>query len=252
MSENKIEYLRPASLEEVWEIRDQYPGQIKYLAGGNFKPTLGDGKKIIVDLQEAGLDGVEVNEDGFIIGGLATLQDVESIFGSSGFYQALSTEFGVNVRNTLSLSNFLAQANGRSPVLVCLLALEAVVYSFSFPQGLGINDYLASAIGEDVVTKLVIPDFKKLSYEGVGRSPKDVPIVSIAAVKRKDASIHVTCGGTIEIWKGFELSELDDDGLEQVTALYKDAVDGWASAAYRQDVGKILLARVLQKLERIA
>lgn len=252
MTKQKIEYVRPSSLDEVLRLRAEHANEVKFLAGGIFKPMIEDGKFLIVDLQEAGLDEVEANEDGLRIGGLASLQELENALGSSGFYQALSTEYGINVRNTLSLSNFLAQANGRSPVLICLVALEPIVYSFDHPDGVELLTFLRASRPGNVVTGLQFPNFQKLTYEGVGRSPKDLPVVSVAAVKRADQSIRVACGGTIEIWDGFTLSDLDDDGQDAVVALYQTAEDGWASAEYRQSVAQVLLARALQNLERIA
>jgi CO/xanthine dehydrogenase FAD-binding subunit len=252
MNKENFEYLRPASLDEVTRLLAENPDKIKFLAGGSFKPILEDGKTIIVDLQDAGLDSLEVTEQGFTIGGLATLQDLDSALGSSGFYQALSTEYGLNVRNTLSLSNFLAQANGRSPVLVCLLALDPVVYSLEHPDGLSLRDFMLSTPTADVVIKVEIPAFKNLRYEGVGRSPKDLPIVSVAINRQLDGNLRVACGGTIEIWETFELSQSDEDDLEQISNLYQNSDDSWASAEYRQDVAKVLLTRVLQKLESIA
>ena len=160
MNKENFEYLRPASLDEVLRLRAENPDKIKFLAGGSFKPILEDGKTIIVDLQDAGLDCLEVTEQGFMIGGLATLQDLYSALGSSGFYQALSTEYGLNVRNTLSLNNFLAQTNGRSPVLICLLALAPVVYSLEHPYGLSLREYLLSVPTGDVVSKLEFQDSK--------------------------------------------------------------------------------------------
>ncbi len=249
MNKDNFEYLRPASLDEVTRLLAENPDKIKFLAGGSFKPILEDGKTIIVDLQDAGLDSLEVTEQGFTIGGLATLQDMESALGSSGFYQALSTEYGLNVRNTLSLSNFLAQANGRSPVLVGLLALDPVVYSLEHPDGLSLRDFLLLNATADVVTKLEIPAFTKLGYEGVGRSPKDLPIVSVAVNRRLDGSFRVACGGTVEIWETFELSQPDEDDFEQISNHYQNSDDAWASAEYRQDVAQVLLTRVLQELE---
>lgn len=249
MNKTVIEYLRPGSLDEVLRLRAENPDKIRFLAGGSFKPTLEDGKTIIVDLQDAGLDCLEITDQGFTIGGLATLQDMETALNSPGFYQALSTEYGLNVRNTLSISNYLAQANGRSPVLICLLALNPVVYSLEHPYGLSLRDFLLSNPTGDVVTKVKFPKFHKLSYEGVGRSPKDLPIVSVTVSSQMDGRIRVACGGTIEIWEPFELSQ-HHDWIEQVSNLYQNADDAWASAEYRQDVAQVLLRRALQRLER--
>jgi CO/xanthine dehydrogenase FAD-binding subunit len=75
--------------------------------------------------------------------------------------------------------------------------------------------------------------------------------VCVAAVKRADASIHVAAGGLVELLEEFDLTELDDDGKDYISWLFREAEDAWASAEYRQNLSQVLLARVLQKLERI-
>lgn len=249
-NEANIKYIRPSSLEEVLRLRVENPGKIKFLAGATFKPRLEEGKTLIVDLQDAGLDRVEVTEGGIDIGGLATIQELEEALGSSGFYEAVSREYGLNVRNTLSLSNFLAQTTGRSPILCCLLALKPLVFSLNQPEGEQLTDYLHGASTGDVVVRLHIPEFKKLVFDAVGRSPKDLPIICVAAVKRMDDTIQVAYGGTIDIHDGFRMSKLDDDGGEQIAKAFAHSDDLWATAEYRQAIAPVLLSRILQKLEK--
>ena len=76
--------------------------------------------------------------------------------------------------------------------------------------------------------------------------------MSVAINRQLDGNLRVACGGTIEIWETFELSQSDEDDLEQISNLYQNSNDAWASAEYRQDVAQVLLTRVLQKLENIA
>jgi len=248
-NERKIQYVRPASEDEVLRLHKEHPGQIKFLAGGTFKPRLEEDKSFLVDLQDAGLDQVEVNEDGINIGGLITLKELEDAINSSEFRKAVSMEYGLNVRNTRSLSNFLAQANGRSPILCCLLGMQPLVFSLNKPEGQRLIEYLRGPSAGDVVLRLTIPEFQKLTFEAVGRSPKDLPIVCVAATKRSDNMIEVTYGGTVDIQEGFTLSDLDDDGAEQILRAFELAGDPWATAEYRQSVAPVLLSRVLQKLE---
>ena len=248
-NERKIQYVRPTSEDEVLRLHEEHPGQIKFLAGGTFKPRIEDDKSLLVDLQDAGLDQVEVNEDGINIGGLTTLKELEDAIDSSDFRKAVSMEYGLNVRNTLSLSNFLAQANGRSPILCCLLGMQPLVFSLNKSEGQLLVDYLRGSSAGDVVLRLTIPEFQKLTFEAVGRSPKDLPIVCMAAIKRSDNKIQVAYGGTVDVREGFTLSDPDDDGVKQIVRAFELSDDPWATAEYRQSVAPVLLSRVLQKLE---
>lgn len=248
MTETIMQYLRPDSLSEALLLKEQYGDRAKLLFGGDFKPSLEEKLEVLIDLQNAGLDEVEWNESGLKIGGLASLKSLEESLQLADFSEALSIEFGLNVRNSLSLSNFLAWANGRSPVLCCLLALNTQVISLKRPEEVLLATCLQEKSQDDHVVGIRIPDPHTLAFESVGRTPKDLPIVCVAASKSSDSVITVASGGTVESNPGFNLHNFDDDGLVEIKSALADAEDEWASAEYRQDVGAVLLSRTLQKL----
>ena len=72
-----MQYIRPVSLEEALLLKQEYGDRAKFLLGGDFRPRLEDNLELLIDLQNAGLDGIEWNENGMQIGGLATLKSLE-------------------------------------------------------------------------------------------------------------------------------------------------------------------------------
>ena len=247
MTEKNLQYLRPASLDEALTLKEKFGEQAQFLLGGNFQPKLMDDLEVLIDLQEAGLDEVQFGEEGFKIGGLANLKTLQEILGLADFSEALSIEFGLNVRNSLSLSNFLAHTTGRSPVLTCLLALDASVVLLKNQEIVSLISFLTEKSLDKQVLEVVIPEPTNLSFESIGRSPKDLPIVCVAAGKSAEGVVTIAVGGTDVVKPGFNLSDSDDGQVELRTVL-ADSEDDWASAEYRQEVGAVLLSRALQKL----
>ncbi|MDD4578934.1 MAG: FAD binding domain-containing protein [Anaerolineaceae bacterium] len=246
MTEKTMQYKRPTSMDEARALKQQFGDKAKLLFGGTFQPKLEEELEVLIDLQKAGLDVVEWNESGLQIGGLATLKSLEESLELQEFSEALSIEYGLNVRNTLSLTNLLAQTNGRSPVLCCLLGLNARVVLLNRNEEILLATYMEEKTQEDPVIQIRIPEVLNLAFESVARSPKDLPIVCVSVAKSGDGSVHVSVGGVCKLIPRFTLK--NDDGQEEIKAILANAEDEWASAEYRQEVGAVLLSRALLKL----
>jgi len=248
MTDKQIQYLRPASPDEAWELKEKFGDKAQFLFGGNFQPRLEENVDVLIDLQDTNLDDIEWTDPGLRFGGLTTLKKLEEALDLPDFRNALNIEYGLNVRNSLSLSNFLSQSNGRSPVLCCLRVLESRIVTLKNPQEVSLTQFLIERVQADPAINLFMPEPNLLAFESVGRSPKDLPIVCVSAAKSSDGAIHVAVGGTSKIIPGFTLQNFDDDGQAEIKAALAEAEDDWASAEYRQEVGAVLLSRTLKKL----
>ena len=248
MTDKQMQYIRPASPEEAWALLEQYGTKAQILFGGDFHPRLRENVEVLIDMQDTNLDDIEWTDPGLRIGGLTTLKTLEECLDLADFSEALSVEYGMNVRNSLSLSNFLAQADGRSPVLCCLISLGSKIVSLKNSKEISLVQFMTEKSQDDHVIDLFLSEPISLAFERVGRSPKDLPIVCVSTTKSEDGSIQVAVGGTKEVKSPFSLHNFDDDGLEEIKAIFADADDDWASAEYRQEVGAVLLSRALQKL----
>jgi len=242
----KLQYFRPRSSEEALALKQHFGDKAQFLLGGDFKPTLKEDLEALIDLQDTTFNDLKSTDTAVRIGGVTSLRFLDEALELPEFSKALSTEYGLNVRNTLSISNFLKQANGRSPVLVCLLAMNPTLSTFASIDKLPLHTYLKQHDPDDQVAELFITKPIDLAFESVGRSPKDLPIVCVAA-KTTEGTLDLAFGGS-EKFRIISLESNQTDALELASQIYSGATDQWASEEYRIAVGKVLLRRVLQKL----
>ena len=250
MSKPEITYARPLSWGELEELQREYQSQIMYLANGDYHPKAREGKSILVDLQDLELDQVELSEDGITLGGLVNLHQLGVTLESAEMEEAISIEAGVNLRNSLSLTNYVKASHGRSAVQLCLNALEAEYHVFGDAEFQRYSPALKAELGDSFIEEVKIANPVSLAFASAARSPKDQPVVAVAASKRSESRIHVACGGAEAMLAEFDLYYGEEDGEATIRNLYKDCNDEWAGAEYRQDVATVLLSRCLQKLWR--
>lgn len=252
MNKSEITYARPVNWDELEELQREYKGEIMYLAGGDYHPKVKDNVSILVDLQELELGLVECSEDGITLGGLVTLQELGDVLESQDLFEAISIEAGANLRNSLSLTNYVKSSHGRSCVQVCLNAMEAQYRLAGEEDVQKYSPELKALLSESFIEDIRVTNPISLAFASVARSPKDQPVVVVAASKRSDSRIHIACGGSVELLVEFDLFAGEDDGASTIQKIYKHASDEWAGAEYRQEVAAVLLSRCLQKLWREA
>lgn len=250
MNKPELTYARPVNWDELEELQRDFQGEIMYLAGGDYHPKAKDNVSILVDLQELELDLVEYSEDGITLGGLVTLQELGDVLESQDLSESISIEAGINLRNSLSLTNYVKSSHGRSSVQVCLNAMEAKYRLAGEADPQKVSPEFKSRLSDSFIEEVRITNPISLAFASVARSPKDQPIVVVAASKRSDTRIHVACGGSVGMVAEFDLFAGEDDGEATIRQLYKDVNDEWAGAEYRQEVAAVLLSRCLQKLWR--
>ncbi len=248
MTEKSIHYMRPASSEEALALKEKFGEKAQLLFGGDFHPQLGEKVEILIDLQDTSFDEVESGDRGLKFGGLITLGMMAETLDLTEFSAALSIEFGLNVRNSLSLSNFLANTNGRSPVLCCLLSLDARVVTLKNHSEIPLSQYVMERVQDDPILYLFMDEPMGLAFESVGRTPKDLPLVCVAVANKENGATRVSVGGSEEFLPTFTLHKPGDNGQAEIKAALAGADDAWASKEYRQEVGAVLLSRALQKL----
>ncbi len=247
MNKPELNYARPTNWDELEALQQDFRGQIEYLAGGDYHPRVKDNVSILIDLQELDLDRVEFSGGEITLGGLVNLQQLGDALESPDMLEAISIEAGVNLRNSLSLTNYVKSSNGRSVVQLCLNALEAEYQLAGEEDVQKYSPALQTRLSDSFIEKIRITNPMSLAFASVARSPKDQPVVAVAASKLFDNQIHIACGGSEAMWAEFDLYS-GNDGETIIRDLYKDVNDEWAGAEYRQEVAAVLLKRCLQKL----
>jgi len=145
MKNETAAYFRPKTISELEEILSGVQGEVNFLSGGDYNFASLDLSAPLVDLQSLGLDQIISDGNTVEIGALATLEKIKEAFqGWDGVQEALSIEAGLNVRNSLSLANFLRTADGRSPFLCVLLAFAPTIELLPSHQSMRLETYLAS------------------------------------------------------------------------------------------------------------
>ncbi len=251
MNESELLYFRPKTMIELEKLMKNYEGRYLFLTGGDYNTKGYQVEDVLIDLQDLSLDLIEEQDQLVEIGGLVPLDKLfkdDSIWAD--FREALSIEGGWNIRNGLSVDNFLRVANGRSPLLICLRALDIEVLVQPEIGLITLDDYLASEynVRDYFIERIRLTKPKSVAYEQVARTPKDLPIVCVAVVQDLDGSVIVTVGGHEDLLGGLVITGDEPIDPKKIRELFDDTDDEWASGAYRQDVAEILFIRCLEKL----
>jgi len=243
-----LDYYRPESLEEALALL----GQGVPLAGGTRLTPERRDLAGVIDLQDIGLDTLDLMGSQLSLGATVTLQMlVDCEAAPPALQDAARREAGWNIRNAASLGGILHAADGRSHLLTTLAACEVVVQVMPGEETMSLGDYLDFRKGEQahLVTgiEVNIPARLKVSY--VARSPSDRPILITAAAWYRDTpdSVRLAMGGA-----GSRPSCAVVETVEQAsglaTSVYAGAEDAWASAAYRQSAGGTLAVRLFEEV----
>ena len=145
-----------------------------YLAGGYYHPLVEETAAVLVDLQDLELDQVEFTDEAISLGGLCSLQQLGNALESDDLLEAISIEAGVNLRNSLSLNNYIRHSNGRSAVQICLNALEAE-YLLGGEEALQKHSRsLKTKLDDDFLETIRVNQPVSLAFASVARSPKAV------------------------------------------------------------------------------
>lgn len=237
-------YHRPQTLDEALTLLSQ-PNTLP-LGGGTL---LSQGKSdpvSVVDLQLLGLDSLRINGNELQIGATCTLQ---SLFESEHCPPALKTavklEAPLNLRNTATTAGTLVSADGRSPFVTSLLALDAkITLVNSQTITIGISEYILTH-PKGLITQISIPANIKFAFEFVSKTPADKPLICAALAQWNSGRTRLSLGG----YGKSPLLAMDGteaDGLDTAAKnAYHEATDEWASAEYRMDVAATLAKRCL-------
>jgi CO/xanthine dehydrogenase FAD-binding subunit len=246
-----MDYHRAHSLEEALSLlKAGVP-----LAGGTSLIPRRRGLTSVVDLQDAGLDDIEMSQAGVIAGACVTLQSLADDGASipPALARACRLEAGWNLRNLATLGGTLMASDGRSPLVTCLLALGATVLIEPKGESVELNALLDRRENQQIeglITQVTIPSTRRLAYEQVARSPADRPIVCVAVAdptaRGDPPQMRVALGGfgTKPLLVPAGEGGADEWG-RRASKTFAGAGDAWASADYRSDVAGVLVRRLV-------
>lgn len=248
-----FKYLRPESEEEaVTLLKQGMPGGGETWLASHRKQIPG-----VLDLNKLGLDQIKESEGVVYLGAAVRLQRLLEYTSSEALKRVLKLEMGWNLRNQATIAGVLSASDGRSPLALAILTLDAQLHIDPGDSTLSVDEFLSDregAVKDRYITQLSYASPAQLLYAQVARAPRDRPIVSLALASRDQGDIQIGLGGygdrPIRL-HGAEKALQAGADLETVAeyarVAYQDAEDSWASGAYRSDVAAVLLLRMLRE-----
>lgn len=176
-------YVRAESLEQAYELNQKKSARI---LGGMLwlkmaKNTVGTA----VDLSGLGLDTIEETGEGFSIGAMVTLRQLEQHPGlnactDGAFAKALAPIVGVQFRNMATVGGSVWSRFGFSDVLTLLLALDTTVELYK--GGLvPLETFAAMPYDRDLLMRVHIRKTPgRVAYEAMRIQRTDLPVLTCA------------------------------------------------------------------------
>lgn len=247
-------YHRPTTLKEALKLLEQGMP----LAGGTaLIPNL-EPEQAVIDLQALGLDTIKKTKKEIRAGATVTLQSL--IASGADIPNALTVachlEANLNLRNMATLGGTIMSADGRSPMMTTLLALNAEVHLEPGGDVIPLDQLLDDRIQDrfsSLIIEVAIPRDARLAYDQVSRAPMDRPIVCAAVGGIDD--LKIVLGGyglRPQRVAGAEEALMRGDGIDVAAAAAHEAFakadDQWASGEYRGHVAEVLIRRLLMEV----
>ena len=152
-----------------------------------------------IDLSGLGLDTIEETEDGFSIGAMVTLRQLEEHPGLAAYThgavkEALRHIVGVQLRNLATVGGSIYSRFGFSDVLTLFMAMDCSVELYK--GGIvPLRDYAERPYDRDILVRLIVKKEKaEFFYQSVRNSQTDIPVLTCAAARLADGSYRIAIG----------------------------------------------------------
>lgn len=252
-------YVRAESLEQAYELNQKKSARI---LGGMLwlkmaKNTVGTA----VDLSGLGLDTIEETGEGFSIGAMVTLRQLEQHPGlnactGGAFAKALAPVVGVQFRNMATVSGSVWSRFGFSDVLTLLLALDTTVELYK--GGLvPLETFAAMPYDRDLLVRVHIRKTPgRVAYEAMRIQRTDLPVLTCAVSDMGGARavIGARPGKPVVLRdeKGLLAGGISEESAAafaaDVAARVPMGANSRGSAAYRTHLAEVLTRRCVLRL----
>ena len=253
------EYKRAESLEEAWQLNQKKTNRI---LGGMIwlkMETINVGTAI--DLSGLGLDTIEEIEEGFSIGAMVTLRQLEQHPGLAAYTHGAMREavrhiVGVQLRNLATVGGSIYSRFGFSDVLTMFLAMDCDVELYKGGI-LPLQEYAQRPYDRDILVRVFVPkENARFVYQSVRNSQTDFPVLTCAAAKTA-GGFRVAIGarpGKAVLYtlqpNAAESPELTAARFAaEVRANIRTESNMRGSAEYRNHLAGVLVKRAVLKLE---
>lgn len=249
------EYVRPQSLQEAYELNQK---RSSVLVAGMMWLKMGNSYKVTaVDLSGLGLDGIEEDEQGFRIGCMCSLRQLELHPGLNACFDGVFKEctrhiVGTQFRNGATVGGSIFGRYGFSDILTCMMMLDAYVELYK--GGIvPLDTFAQMKYDRDILVRVIIKkDGRRAAYVTQRNSKTDFPVIACGAAKR-DQQYFIAVGARPEKARLVVM----DRGNENPAAVAKAAAEQYtyhsnmrAGGEYRRYLAEVYLRRLIEQLEK--
>ncbi len=239
-------YHRPQSVGAAVELLARPGVTMAVVAGGTYiNAYKAEEVDEVVDLQAAGLDYANYDDDRLTMGAMTRLQAIVDWEDAPELLRDTAQREGANTfRNQATLGGVVVSADPESELLAALLVFKADVrmQNSGGARTGALSDFLADIAGSlagGIITEISVATGGTTAADRVARTPADKPIVAAVARKKDAGQILLALCGVAD-----SPIRIDPD---QVASLNPPA-DFRGSSEYRREMATLLAARVLEKL----
>ena len=253
------EYKKAESLEEAWQLNQKKPNRV--LGGMIWLKMENINVGTAIDLSDLGLDTIEETDEGFSIGAMVTLRQLELHEGLAAYTEGAVREsvrhiVGVQLRNLATVGGSLYSRFGFSDVLTMFLALNASVELYKGGV-VPLEEYAVRPYDRDILVRVLVPkENAKFCYQSVRNSQTDIPVLTCAAAKTAEGAYRFAIGArpgkAVLYTMHAEAGETLDLAAARFAAFVRGSIQTESnirgSAEYRNHLAGVLVKRAVQKL----
>jgi CO/xanthine dehydrogenase FAD-binding subunit len=194
-----LEYHRPETLEQAKKLLDRKTPVTIPLGGGTTISHPSEEPVAVVDLQSLGLDRISYEKSTVKMGSMVRLQFlVENSKLPAGLIKSARREASINIRRAATIGGTLVTSDGRSPLLGCLLALDARIFWEPGNKSIFLAEWLENDREKKpgkLISGIEFNTPEEVDYEDIARSPEDRPIAFVAVARWNTGETRVVIGG---------------------------------------------------------
>lgn len=249
-------YVKAENLEEAFALNQKKSSVIG--GGMMWLKVQSRVRMTLVDLSGLGLDEIEEKEDGFTIGAMCTLRQLETHKGLNACFNGVFKEctrsiVGVQFRNGATVGGSVFGRFGFSDITTCLLALDTYVELYK--GGLvPLEEFCRMKVDRDILVRIHIKkDGRRAAYTSQRMSKTDFPVIA-CCVARTAGKLYVSVGARPAKAELAVLLENQDCLREELAKRASESftygTNMRGSGAYRKNLAEIYIKRLLEALDQ--
>ena len=257
---NIKQYVRAKSLEEAYALCQKKSNVV--LGGMLWLKMQHRTVQTAIDLCDLGLDQIEKTHEGFRIGAMVTLRELEThpdlcAYTQNALSDCLSPIVGVQFRNLATIGGSLWSKFGFSDPLTLFLALGAELELYHRGR-ISLEDWIALPPERDILTHVILPEKPLgIAYQSQRNAATDFPVLTCAACHRSEGVVCAVGARPMQAVLFRDTNGRLAHGMseEAIRAFAEDVAEQAAfgsnmraSAAYRKKICQVLVRRTLTEL----